>query len=639
MPLPIRSSICCLCQTKASLMAPSILSVSAQTTRGMATVRLRRKASRMALSPDVSKQSLPSATKPRRERAGPFAQMNQTQARIRDTTRPRSQAALKRSGEEGKTENKKESPLYKALKMQETLTPIPYGRRSSIKTRLANITSFDHFPLLPAVRQSIFLQALPGLSDVTPTPIQRLAIPELLLDESKKKKKVKKAGEEEPEYNFDQYLLAAETGSGKTLAYLLPVVDAVKRAEAREAEEDKATEEQKAREREERAKKQAFSLEPEEAPMTNAARPRAIILVPTSELVSQVGAKLKELAHTVKYRSGEIASTFTPRRIQNTLFNPAGIDILVSTPHLLGSVAKTNPNILSRVTHLVLDEADSLMDRSFIPTTTEIIAKVNPSLKKLILCSATIPRSLDNQLRKRFPDIQRLTTPNLHAIPRRVQLGVVDIEKEPYRGNRDLACADVIWSIGKAGDRYEASETWGPLNAYMEQKTKKIIVFVNEREEAEEVTKFLQSKGIDALSLSRDTDSRKQQDTLNQFTEVKLPPTAEEILLSKKKNRAGGSIPFEAPDRAQEKEAASRRLADTKVLVTTDIASRGIDTLAVKTVILYHVPHTTIDFIHRLGRLGRMGKRGRGVVLVGKKDRKDVVREVREGMFRGQALI
>jgi ATP-dependent RNA helicase MRH4 len=562
--------------------------------------------------------------------------MNQTQARIRDAPRTRSQAALKRSGEEGKTDKRKDSPLYKALKMQETLTAVPYGRRTAIKSRLANITSFDHFPLLPAVRQSIFLQALPGLSDVSPTPIQRLAIPELLLDESKRKKQLKKAGDEESEYNFDQYLLAAETGSGKTLAYLLPIVDAVKRAEALEVEEQKAIDEQKAQERQEITKHKAFSLEPEEPPMTNAARPRAIILVPTSELVSQVGAKLKELAHTVKYRSGEISSTFTPRRIKNTLFHPAGIDILVSTPHLLGSVAKSNPNILSRVTHLVLDEADSLMDRSFIPTTTEIIAKVNPSLQKLILCSATIPRSLDNQLRKRFPDMQRLTTPNLHAIPRRVQLGVVDIEKEPYRGNRDLACADVIWSIGKAGDRHESSETWGPLNAYMEQKTKKIMVFVNEREEAEEVTKFLQSKGIDAVSLSRDTDSRKQEETLNEFTEVKLPPTAEEIMLNKKKNRASGGIPFDLPERPQEH---TRRLPDTKVLVTTDIASRGIDTLAVKTVILYHVPHTTIDFIHRLGRLGRMGKRGRGVVLVGKKDRKDVVREVREGMFRGQALI
>ncbi|KAJ5143228.1 uncharacterized protein N7515_002015 [Penicillium bovifimosum] len=634
MPLPFRSSICLLCKIRPTLVAPPIISASWETTRGMASVRMRRKAARMALSPTVSKQSLPT-TKPRRERAGPFASMNQTQARIRDVPRARSQAALKRSGQEGGKTEKKDSPLYKALKMQTTLTPVPYGRRSAIKARLADITSFDHFPLLPAVRQSIFVQALAGLSDVTPTPIQRLAIPELLLDGSKKKNKVKKAGEEEIEHSFDQYLLAAETGSGKTLAYLLPIVDAVKRAETREKEEEKVLAEQREREREERMKNKAFSLEPEEAPMTNACRPRAIILVPTSELVSQVAAKLKELAHTVKFRSGAISSTFTPRRIKNALFHPDGIDILVSTPHLLGSVAKTNPNILSRVSHLVLDEADSLMDRSFIDTTSEIIAKVTPSLKKLVLCSATIPRSLDNQLRKRFPDIQRLTTPNLHAIPRRVQLGVVDIEKEPYRGNRNLACADVIWSIGKAGDRHEHTETWGPLNAYMEPKVKKIIVFVNEREEADEIAAFLRSKGIDATSLSRDTDSRKKEETLSEFTEVKLPPTAEEIVLNKKKNRAADSIPFELPERQE----SIRRLADTKVLVTTDIASRGIDTLAVKTVILYHVPHTTIDFIHRLGRLGRMGKRGRGVVLVGKKDRKDVVREVREGMFRGQALI
>lgn len=368
--------------------------------------------------------------------------------------------------------------------------------------------------------------------------------------------------------------------------------------------------------------------------MSDAGRPRAIILVPTSELVAQVGAKVKALAHSVKYRSGVISSNLTPRRIKNTLYHPDGIDILVSTPHLLASIAKTNPYLLSRVSHLVLDEADSLMDRSFISTTTEIIDKVAPSLKKLIFCSATIPRSLDNQLRKRYPNIKRLTTPNLHAVPRRVQLGVVDIDKEPYRGNRSLACADVIWSIGKAGDSGE--ENYGPLTQYMGPKVKKIIVFVNERDEADEVAKFLVSKNIDAVALSRDSSSRKQEEILAEFTEVDQPPTADEIMLLRKQARAEKSIPFLEPEKKAE---VDRRLPNTKVLVTTDIASRGIDTLAVKTVILYHVPHTTIDFIHRLGRLGRMGKRGRGVVLVGKKDRKDVVREVREGMFRGQALI
>ncbi|KAJ5591600.1 ATP-dependent RNA helicase mrh4 [Penicillium hispanicum] len=595
----------------------------------MATVRERRKSARMALSHNVARSSL-EKPRPGRSRDSPFAGMNQTVARIRDTSRPRSQAALKRSREDGKPQ-KTESPLYKALKMQTTLSPITYGRRTAIKSKIANITSFDHFPLLPAVRQSIFSQALPGLADVTPTPIQRLAIPHLLSDSAngKNPKKV------EDEFQYDQYLLAAETGSGKTLAYLLPVVDAVKRAEARDEEEDKIREQQKAAEREEKMKNKTFDLEPEEPPMTNAGRPRAIILVPTSELVSQVGEKVKSLAHKIKYRSGMIASNLTPRRITNTLFHPDGIDILVSTPHLLASIAKTNPYVLSRVSHLVLDEADSLMDRSFLPTTTEVINKAAPSLKKLIFCSATIPRSLDNQMRKLYPDIKRLTTPNLHAVPRRVQLGVVDIDKEPYRGNRNLACADVIWSIGKAGEGTDG-EGYGPLASYMGPKVKKIIVFVNEREEAEQVAQFLHSKGIDAVSLSRDSSSRKQEEILAEFTEIDLPPTAEEVVLARKRARMEKSIPFDVPDKKPE---FTRRLPNTKVLVTTDIASRGIDTLAVKNVVLYHVPHTTVDFIHRLGRLGRMGKRGRGIVLVGKKDRKDVVREVREGMFRGQALI
>jgi len=90
-----------------------------------------------------------------------------------------------------------------------------------------------------------------------------------------------------------------------------------------------------------------------------------------------------------------------------------------------------------------------------------------------------------------------------------------------------------------------------------------------------------------------------------------------------------------------EKSRGSQRrvLQNVKVLVMTDIGSRGIDTLEVKNVILYHVPHTSIDFIHRLGRVGRMGRRGRGFVLVGKNDRKDIVKEVRTGMFMGKALI
>ena len=594
----------------------------------------------MALSPNAAKDSLKKRDRARSEK-GPWSNLNQTTPRLRGEAKSRSNAAIKRSsrgsdGEESEKKKKEESPLYKALKMQTTLSPLSYGLRNVIKERIASIVKFDQFKLLSVVQDSIVTQALPDLVDVSPTPIQSVAIPALLL-EGDSNKTTKKKKSSEVEYNYEQYLLAAETGSGKTLAYLVPIINNIKRTEMAEKEEEELQAAEKAKENEKRAKERINELESPELSenlTTSAGRPRAIILLPTSELVAQVGAKVKAFSHTVKFRSGSISSSDTPRKIRNVVFNPAGIDILVSTPHLLASIAKTDPYVLSRVQHIVVDEADSLLDRSFGSITTEIIDKAAGSLKQLVLCSATIPRSLDTLLRKRYPDIRRLATPNLHAIPRRVQLGVVDIEKEPFHGNRSLACADIIWSIAKSGE----TESMGEYTPFMEKEVRKIIVFVNEREEAEEVAQFLQKKGIDAVPFSRDS-SKRSQEIVEEFTAPRKPPTTEEIIEIQKMRRIQkSSLPFVLSE--EEKETGPmKRLPNTKVMVTTDLGSRGIDTLPVRTVILYHVPHTTIDFIHRLGRVGRMGKRGRGIVLVGKKDRKDVVREVREAMFRGQALI
>src|SRR5690606_19123449 len=126
----------------------------------------------------------------------------------------------------------------------------------------------------------------------------------------------------------------------------------------------------------------------------------------------------------------------------------APLDVLVSTPQLLESVAEPDPDFFENTTHIVCDEADSLFDRSFAPTTQRIVQKAY-NHRQLILCSATIPQSLDAHLRKRYPDMRRLVTPNLHAIPRRVQLSLVDSDADPYRGNKYLACADTLYNIAK----------------------------------------------------------------------------------------------------------------------------------------------------------------------------------------------
>ncbi|KJY01890.1 mrh4/ATP-dependent RNA helicase like protein [Zymoseptoria brevis] len=633
-------SICPFCEISA--LYKSFYPSWRNSTRSMATVQ-KRQPSRMILSEKVA-QGPPRAQSEgrttRRSRNSPWGAMNRTtvprevelaQKKMTAADHKRqARAFLKARTNSGKPEKTRE-PM-KALKMQRALANVSYEKRGRIKQELAERDSFDEFDLLPLIKGSISSQALGGLQDVSPTPIQRLAIPAILGTQDMTKRK-KTRTIQEIQAGMEPILLAAETGSGKTLAYVLPVVDAIKRAEAIEKSEQVVEDARKAEEATRQPAWSAdFALETPDINHTTSGRPRAIILLPTAELVSQVGALLKSLSHTIKFRSAAISSSVSPTVIRNRLFSPAGIDVVISTPHLLQSITESDPNLLSRVTHLVIDEADSLLDRSFSPITSGIIDRATPSLDQLILCSATIPRSLDSYLNKRYPNVRRLVTPNLHAIPRRVQLSVVDIDKVPYQGNRDLACAQTIWDIGK-----ETAEE-GP------EHEKKVVVFVNEREKTAELTAYLRAKGIDATALSRDSDERKMSEALAAFTGSPSLPrnTAATGPAPPSRSSDNKNTLVYAPPSASDPGTLSRPtqvLSNTKVLVMTDLGSRGIDTLQVRHVVLYDVPHTSIDFIHRLGRVGRMGRRGRGVVLVGRHDRKDVVKEVREGMFKGQALI
>ncbi|KAK3718189.1 RNA helicase [Vermiconidia calcicola] len=651
-------SLCPFCEARAFA---KVLNPSWQHSRTAATLQ-KRKPSRMTLSPNVRRGPPPAAIqgepKPKpKSRNSPFGGMNMTTiprelenvsirkpaSRTERRRAPRfaKNSTTSQSRRGGKDGRDRQDPMH-ALKMQRALTNISYEKRSRVKQTIMERDSFDEFDLLPIVKESIASQALGGMVGVSPTPIQRLALPALLGMEDKKKGRGRKQGGE-----MQQFLLAAETGSGKTLAYLLPVIDAIKRSEAFEARAATREDKQNPAPAAKPNNTQLFTVAPPapDSPDPSTARPRTLILVPTSELVSQIGNLVKSLSHTIKFRSALLSAAYTGRVIRSRLFSTGGIDIVITTPHLLHSVTESDPNVLSHVTHLVVDEADSLLDRSFSPITSGIIDRCAPSLRQLIFCSATIPRSLDSYMQKRYPAIRRLVTPNLHAVPRRVQLSVVDIEKVPYQGNRGLACAQVVWEIGKEGNEEAGGGS----------REKKIVVFVNEREKTDELARYLQGKGIDAHALSRDSQDRTE-DILAGFTG--LLPSPSSTLLPKPTPSASSTATaispadlahtttttFTPPRPSTSRSSSSpppspRALPNTKVLITTDLLSRGIDTLPVKHVILYDVPHTSIDFIHRLGRVGRMGRRGRGVVLVGKGDRRDVVREVREGMFKGMALI
>lgn len=477
-------------------------------------------------------------------------------------------------------------PGFKHLKMARSLEPVSKGQKERVREQITRSGGeFVDFPLLPSIQEALTKDIFADLEYFNPTPVQRLAIPSLLdFDVSK-----------EPPKQPNSFLIAAETGSGKTLAYLLPVIQHVKAEEALFAKQQEAEKEA--------AKNlpghSPFDIDPSEIDLgPPRPRPRAVILLPTSELVSQVGRIVKKISHAVKFRASLLSREFTPQVIKTRLeSNP---DIIIATPHLLSSIAQSEPDMLSGCHYIVADEADSLFDRSFREITDSIIVR-SENLKQLILCSATIPKSLDSALRKSLPNITRLVTPNIHAIPRRVVLGIIDVDADPYKGNKKLACADVLYNIAKDPD-----ETGF---------VKKVVVFVNSRDTTTPLTEYLRTKNIDAVEFGRDTTSRSESKTLEYFTgpRVEAPPVT-----------GTGS------------RAALPRM---KVLVTTDIASRGVDTKQVRNVLLYDVPFSTVDFIHRTGRAGRMDRRGRAFVFVDKQTNKGWVREIKECMHMGQSLL
>ena len=184
-----------------------------------------------------------------------------------------------------------------------------------------------------------------------PTPIQAQAIPPVL------------AGRD--------LLAGAQTGTGKTAAFVLPLLQLLGGSAGR--------------------------------------APRALILAPTRELAAQILESIRVYGANSNLRARVIFGGVGEQPQISGLQN--GCDILVATPGRLLDLAERRYADLSQVKHLVLDEADRMLDMGFIHDIKRVI-KMLPAARQNLLFSATY-------------------TPDIRALAARILVKPVQVEVTP----------------------------------------------------------------------------------------------------------------------------------------------------------------------------------------------------------------
>lgn len=290
---------------------------------------------------------------------------------------------------------------------------------------------------------SALLKALPA-SLKHPTKVQQLAIPAIL------------AGRD--------LLALAQTGSGKTLAFGLPLLQQLLLQQQTQLQGAKSV--------------QALNA-------------LALVLVPTRELALQVTETLQAVASQLS-ASLNIQLLCGGVPLEDQLVELAAKpQVLVATPGRLLDLCKQSHISLDSIKHLVLDEADRLLEMGFWPDVQKLMAFM-PKLKQTSLFSATLPEALDTLAGK------LLVNEPLRVEAHKVNSVATEIEEQLYLVNKGSK-AQVLIALLK---QYQWPQ---------------VLVFISARDDADAVAKRLAKAGMKVAALHGEKDQAVRSQTLADF--------------------------------------------------------------------------------------------------------------------------
>ncbi|WP_439487358.1 DEAD/DEAH box helicase [Algoriphagus sp.] len=336
-------------------------------------------------------------------------------------------------------------------------------------------------------------EGLDAMGFEKPTPIQEMAIPVIMENKD--------------------LIACAQTGTGKTAAFILPILNKI-------------------------SKEGTTTL-------------NTLILAPTRELAIQIDQQIQGFAYFLGissipiYGGGDGIVWEQQKKALET-----GAEIIVATPGRLIALLAGGKINLTTLEHLILDEADRMMDMGFSDDILKIVNYL-PKNRQTVLFSATMP-----------PKIRQFSMKFLNN-PAEISIAI---------GKTAAGVTQSMYSV------YDTQKEELVRNILSQKAYEAVIIFASTKDKVKSLYKVL-----------------KKQFEIEAF-HSDLEQVEREKIMSAFKNKS------------------------VKILIGTDIISRGIDVVGIELVINYDTPSDPEDYVHRVGRTARADMEGEAITFVNPKD-------------------
>ena len=281
------------------------------------------------------------------------------------------------------------------------------------------------------------VEGLDSMGYEKPTPVQEMTIP-LILE------------------NHD-LIACAQTGTGKTAAYILPLLNKIVQGDSRHL--------------------------------------NTLIIAPTRELALQIDQQVEGFAYFLGvsslsvYGGSDGATWDQQRKAMET-----GADIIIATPGRLMALLAAGTINLSHLKHLVLDEADRMLDMGFFDDIVRIIKQL-PSKRQTLMFSATMP-----------PKIRSLANTILRS-PKEISIAI----SKPASG--------ILQQAYLVHDHQKMALLKRLL---LNNEYKSAIIFSNSKENVKKLGSELIRAGLPAKAFHSDLEQAEREQIMNQFKSRKL---------------------------------------------------------------------------------------------------------------------